>query len=200
MALAARHVVVDTHVVRYFCCIGWEEHLEVAFDSRLHVADAVCQELHDQKRKVKKIKRFLDLPRSWSLERAQDAAELQQISDLQRDWEAKNGRQYDAFFNLGEAESIVVCYRRDNRAASWTFITNDRDAKDSARLLEVPVINPFFVVALFVHQGYIDKMAAWGGYQSMVKTHGMIGYLGLDAEPAGQMDFLGRLSTALTNP
>jgi hypothetical protein len=191
---------VDTHVVRYFCCVDWEEHLRVAFGGRLHVADAVRRELLYQKGGVPKIEQFFDLPRYWSLEGPQDTAELQRVSDLQRDWEAQKGLPYHAFRNLGEAESIVVCQRASNLAAGWTFVTNDHDATVSARLLKLHPVNPFDVVALFVHQGYLDQMEAWRGYQSMVNTHGMRGYLGLRAEPSGQKDFLARLSSVRGNP
>ncbi|MGD0018766.1 MAG: hypothetical protein ABSD62_05885 [Candidatus Limnocylindrales bacterium] len=171
----------------------------MAFDGRLHVADAVHRELLNQKHGTPKIESFFHLPRYWSPEGLLDRDELQTVLDLQRDWEAKHGLSYDARYNLGEAESIVVCLRRRNAAAGWTFVTNDHDATVSARLLKVHTVNPFSVVALFVHQGYLDPMEAWRGYQSMVHTHGMKGYLWLSAEPPGQKAFLERLSSVRAN-
>ena len=50
--LAARHIAIDTHVARYFCCVDWEPHLRVVFDARLHVADAVHQELRPVPRRA----------------------------------------------------------------------------------------------------------------------------------------------------
>jgi len=197
--LAARHIAIDTHVARYVCCVDWEPHLRVVFDARLHVADAVHRELLHQCHSAPKIGQFLALPRYWDLEQPESLEELQMVSDFQREWEAKNGLPYDHYYNLGEAEALVICARQRNRDAGWSFVTNDRDAKDSARLLKVPVCNPFFVVALFVHQGYIDETEAWLGYQAMVNTHGMIGYLFLSAEPEGEPDFRKRLGAELAN-
>ena len=195
--LAARQIVIDTHVARYFCCVDWEPHLRMAFDGRLHVADAVHQELRDQCGSVPKINSFLDLPRYWDLEQPDGPQELQMVSDLQREWEAKNGLPYDAYFNLGEAEALAVCVRQRNRDAGWIFVTNDRDAKESARLLRVPVYNPFYLAALFVHQGYIDETEAWRGYSDMVNKHGMVGYLFLNAAAEGEQAFRQRLAQAL---
>lgn len=197
--LAARQIVIDTHVARYFCCVDWEPHLRVVFDGRLHVADAVHQELRDQCGSVPKINSFLDLPRYWDLEQPDGPQELQMVSDLQREWEAKNNLLYDAYFNLGEAEALAICARQRNRDAGWTFVTNDRDAKESARLLKVPVYNPFYVAALFVHQGYIDETEAWHGYGDMVNKHGMVGYLFLNAAAQGEQAFRKRLAHELEN-
>lgn len=121
------------------------------------------------------------------------------VSDLQREWEAKNGLPYSHYYNLGEAEALVICARQRNRDAGWTFVTNDRDAKDGAKLMQVPVCNPFFLVALFVHQGYIGETEAWLGYQDMVKTHGMFGYLFLSAEFEGEKEFRRRLEVELAS-
>jgi hypothetical protein len=197
--LAARHIAIDTHVARYFCCVDWEPHLRVAFDARLHVADAVHRELKGQCHSVPKINEFLALPRYWDLEQPETLEEHQMVSDLQRGWEERNGLPYDAYYNLGEAEALVICARKRNRDAGWTFVTNDHDATDSAKLLRVPVCNPFFLVALFVHQGYIDQTEAWLGYQAMVNIHRMVGFLWLGAKSEDEKVFRERLGTVLAN-
>ena len=67
-----------------------------------------------------------------------------------------------------------------------------------ARALKILVANPFSVVALLFHQGYLTSGESWLGYQSMVQAHGMRGYLGIDPV-VGQTDFEARLKTASAN-
>ena len=173
--LAARQVVLDTHVIRYFSCVGWEPHLRLAFAGRLHLADAVARELKDQRRRVPSINAFFAAPLYWERRYAEDD-ELITVTDLQRDWEAKHGfTSRDDFRNLGEAESLAICIRPRPMSEGWVFVTNDHDAAELARALKILVANPFSVVALLFHQGYLTSGESWLGYQSMVQAHGMRG-------------------------
>lgn len=166
--LRFQNVCFDTMIVRHLVHAGGGDALVAGFGGRMYWPEAVQMELHLQSGAIPVLAAFLRSTPATVLELTED--EDDEAGDIRNDLYTRRTTKRDEFTNLGEAQCVVICRRKDE---PYHLVCHDGRARDWARKHGLKPWTMIDVLYVFIRTGINMPGQAWSLYEKAVNETAM---------------------------